>query len=93
MNNPLESSPEGVVRLLFGICAPCDSQVAYRIGLSCDAVAEHMKRKQRGEMIDFAGEYSPAVDLWAGAAQAGSDVSVALSTLFPSEVQARRLLA
>jgi hypothetical protein len=93
MNNHLESSPEGVVRRLLDTCTRCDTEVACRIGLSCDAVAEHMKRKRRGEMIDFAGEYGPAVDLWSGAAHAGSDVSVALSTLFPSEVQARRLLA
>lgn len=92
MNDDQSSSP-GVVRRLVGTCARSDEEVASRIGLSCEAVAEHMRRKLRGDMIDIAGEYGSAVDLWSGAANAGSDVAVSLSALFPFEVQARRLLA
>jgi hypothetical protein len=93
MNTHIDPSRKGVVQRLVGTCARCDSEIAFRLGLSCDAVAEHMKRKRRGEMIDFSEEYGPAVDLWTGAAIAGGDVAAALGTLFPSEVQARLLLA
>ena len=92
MNEDLTSSPAGVVRRLVDACACCDSAVASRLGLSCDAVSEHMKRKRQGEKIDVAAEYGPAVDLWNGAANAGN-VAAAFSTLFPCEVQVRRLLA
>jgi len=93
MNKEGEPSEKGVVHRLVGDCACCDDEVAFRLGLSCDAVSEHMKRKQRGEMIDFAEEYGPSIDLRAGVAYAGGSVAVALGTLFSCEVQLRRLLA
>ncbi|HDR72650.1 MAG TPA: hypothetical protein ENN85_01845 [Methanoculleus sp.] len=93
MNKHDTASGSGVVHRIVGDCACCDREVATRIGLSCDAVGEHMKRKQRGELIDVSEEYGPAVDLAAGAAHAGGDVAAALGALFPCEVQLRRLLA
>jgi hypothetical protein len=93
MNKEGNPSEKGVVQRLVDDCARDDHEVALRLGLSDDAVAEHMKRKQRGELIDFAEEYSPVIDLAAGAAYAGGDVAAALGTLFPCEVQLRRLLA
>lgn len=93
MNKEGKPSEKGVVHRLVGDCACCDREVASRLGLSDDAVTEHMKRKQRGEMIDFAEEYGPAIDLAAGVAHAGGGITAALGTLFPCEVQLRRLLA
>ncbi|MDG6256585.1 MAG: hypothetical protein QCH35_03190 [Methanomicrobiaceae archaeon] len=93
MNKHDTASESGVVHRIVGGCACSDREVALRIGLACDAVGEHMKRKLRGEMIDVSEEYGPVVDLAAGAAHAGGDVAAALGTLFPCEVQPRRLLA